>query len=68
MKSNCRRFARFAVAAGSHKHDLWIGTLQVLAFVPVPAIVLITQAAARAMDDQRTSLGKASSAAPNTSS
>lgn len=55
-------------AAGSHKHDLWIGTLQVLAFVPVPAIVLITQAAARAMDDQRTSLGKASSAAPNTSS
>lgn len=55
-------------ATGSHKHDLWVGMLQVLAFVPVSAIVLITQAATRAMDDQRANLGKASSAAPNTSS
>lgn len=54
--------------AGSHKHDLWVGMLQVLAFVPVPAIVLITQAATRAMDDQRANLGKAFSEAPNTSS
>ncbi len=54
--------------AAGHKHDLWTGMLQVLAFVPVPAIVLITQAATRAMDDQRANLGKASNAAPNTSS
>lgn len=52
----------------TEKGKLWVGMLQVLAFVPVPAIVLIAKTATKAIDEQWTALGKGSSAANISSS